>query len=180
VNTPSARGTQKEFSIIMTICTRFSRAFFLTLIIVFTGWHTVLVAQGNQRMIFLHCQMEGTKITLLHSRIAKGYAKATGVTQDGLGITYEVRSNNGALLWKDAMSNPIRKRFEYEDPDRPGKLKVKIVDLPQAEFTIRVPLFDDGAEILFFAPGENTVKNEVPSNRKMFARLRLPERSEEK
>jgi len=165
----------------MIIRGRTSQIFSLTVIILFFYSNNPAAAQVNERMIFLHCKMKGGTITLLNTTTGRGHVKSAGAAVNRMAMTCEVHSNSGALLWMDATNNPMKKRLEYEDPERPGMLKAKVVDLAEAEFTLRIPVVEGAAEVLLYAPAENVPgKKGATLSRKMLGRLRWPERREER
>jgi len=94
--------------------------------------------QGEQ-ILFLHLKITNNVISLMESTAATGHLKPT-ITAEKQGDLYlELTSTNSLPTWTDVVSDPLVRRYEYEDPDRPGQLKVKEVKVDQAEFTIRVP-----------------------------------------
>lgn len=95
-------------------------------------------SQGEQ-ILFLHLKITSNVVRLLDSKAVPGHLKAT-VTAEKPGDLYlELISTNSATLWTGFAPDPLVHRYEYEDPDHPGQLKVKEVKRNQAEFTIRVP-----------------------------------------
>jgi len=95
-------------------------------------------SQG-ERILFLHLKITNNVISLMESTAATGHLKPT-ITAEKQGDLYlELTSTNSLPVWTQVVPDPLSRRYEYEDPDRPGQLKVKEVKLDQAEFTVRVP-----------------------------------------
>jgi hypothetical protein len=102
------------------------------------------------KILFLHLKMKDNTITLEKSTIRSGIVKQKkGVEKKGE-IYYELLSSSNSLLWNGEMEDPIVKRFEYEDPDNPGQLKLKVVHLNEAYFTLRVPFKKEINHITFY------------------------------
>jgi hypothetical protein len=95
-------------------------------------------SQGEQ-ILFLHLKITNDVVSLVESTVVPGHLKVPIVSEKQGGLYLELTSTNSIPLWADVMADPRVRRYEYEDPDHPGQLKVKEVKLDQAEFTIRVP-----------------------------------------
>jgi hypothetical protein len=93
----------------------------------------------DQQILFLHLRLTNGVIHLVTSTAVPGHLKPA-VTGEKQGDLYlELISTNSLPVWSDVVPDPLVHRYEYEDPDHPGQLKVKEVKLDQAEFTVRVP-----------------------------------------
>jgi len=92
-----------------------------------------------EQILFLHLKITNGVIRLVESTAVPGHLKPA-VTAEKPGDLYlELNSTNRLPVWTDVVPDPLVHRYEYEDPDHPGQLKVKEVKLDQAEFTVRVP-----------------------------------------
>jgi len=97
------------------------------------------VAQGNSQVVFLHLKLKQGKLILLDRNVRGGSVKQSRAVQQYATWNYDVRSRSGEVLWSGTMRDPSLRRYEYEDPNEPGKLKGRHVDLDNAEFTVRIP-----------------------------------------
>jgi len=64
-------------------------------------------------------------------------------------IQYELLGESGVML-QGAITNPLVQRFEYEDPDNPGKLISKTVNWIEATVNLRVPYSAAIKELTFY------------------------------
>jgi hypothetical protein len=95
-------------------------------------------SQGEQ-ILFLHLKITNNVISLMESTAVTGHLKTTISSEKPGDLYLELTSTNSVPIWTNAVPDPLLRRYEYEDPDHPGQLKVKEVKLDQAEFTVRVP-----------------------------------------
>ena len=63
------------------------------------------------------------------------------------------------MLFQGRARDPLVERYEYEDPDEPGKIRVKEVRRESAEIVVRVPRKDEARVMRVYrrrpaAPGE--------------------------
>ena len=123
---------------------RIPRAVLLAIAIL-TTWGCL--ADETDHIVFLHLRLKDGVVTLVRSSVRPGQLK-TPIASDKKGeIHLELTATNGVSLWSEVMGDPTVQRFEYEDPDNPGKLKVKEVKVTEAEFTVRVPFYKDAKEL---------------------------------
>lgn len=107
-------------------------------------------AQGNSRVVFLHLKMRQGKVVLLDQTIRAGSLKQSRSAQHYATWTYDLVSSTGEILWSGTMRDPSFRRYEYEDPNEPGKIRSKQVLLDDVEFTVRVPHIDGGQRVQFY------------------------------
>lgn len=93
----------------------------------------------DEQILFLHLKITNDVISLVESTAVPGHLKVPIAAEKQGDLYLELASTNSVPIWTDVMPDPLVRRYEYEDPDHPGQLKVKEVKLDQAEFTIRVP-----------------------------------------
>lgn len=93
----------------------------------------------DEQILFLHLKITNDVVSLVESTAVPGHLKIPIAAEKQGELCLELTSTNGVPIWTDVMPDPLVRRYEYEDPDHPGQLKVKEVKLDQAEFTIRVP-----------------------------------------
>lgn len=96
-------------------------------------------AQPKNQILFLQFSMKGDTLTLIRSEVRPGIVKEQRSHEFRDGLKYAFRSANGALLLEGTLSDPSVRRYEYEDPENPGRIKSKDITFHNVEFTIRVP-----------------------------------------
>lgn len=104
---------------------------------------------NSERILFLHLIADSTGISLVDQLVVEGSLKRPQglVRSHGLGVA--VLDGNGAIQFEQIVKNPLIDVYEYEDPDNPGELKMKVVERDQAEFWVRVPLTQSTDRIRF-------------------------------
>jgi hypothetical protein len=110
-------------------------------LVLWPGLLLSLNVAGSQddQILFLHLKITNGVVRVVESTVVPGHLKPA-VTAEKPGDLYlELISTNRLTVWTGVVPDPLVRRYEYEDPDHPGQLKVKEVKLDQAEFTIRVP-----------------------------------------
>jgi hypothetical protein len=107
-------------------------------------------AQENSRIVFLHLKMRQGKVVLLDQTTRAGSLKQSRAAQQYATWTYDLVSPTGEVLWSGTMRDPSFKRYEYEDPNEPGKIRSKQVLLDDVEFTVRVPHIDSAQRVQFY------------------------------
>ena len=102
------------------------------------------------QIVFLHLRLNNGDLTLVESSIRPGTLKDRERPEQVGKLLYDVVSATGLPLWSGSTDDPSRRRYEYEDPENAGRLKVKFVVLDDVEFTVRVPLFAEARRVVFF------------------------------
>jgi len=108
------------------------------------------IAQDGARVVFLHLKLSHGTLTLLSQAVRSGSVKPSRGAQQYAAWTYDLLSSSGEVLWSGAMHDPSLKRYEYEDPARPGTLKSKQVLLDEVEFSVKVPDITGGSRLQFY------------------------------
>ncbi|MGA2800861.1 MAG: hypothetical protein ABSE97_00590 [Verrucomicrobiota bacterium] len=94
----------------------------------------------DEKILFLHLKITNNVISVVESTAVPGHLKVPIAAEKQGDLYLELISTNSSVpIWTDVMSDPLVHRYEYEDPDHPGQLKVKEVKVDQADFTIRIP-----------------------------------------
>jgi hypothetical protein len=122
-------GTKRNFT--MVVCG----------LALWLGWFSNLQAQEAQdpQILFLHLRLTNGVVHLIASTTVPGRLKPAIATEKPGDLYLELVSTNSLTVWSGVVSDPLVRRYEYEDPEHPGQLKAKEVKLDQAEFTVRVP-----------------------------------------
>ncbi len=110
-------------------------------VVLLPGLLLSLNAAGSQdeQILFLHLKITNGVVRLVDSNIVPGRLKPAVSAEKPGDLYLELISTNRLTVWTGVVPDPLVRRYEYEDPDHPGQLKVKEVKLDQADFTIRVP-----------------------------------------
>jgi len=95
--------------------------------------------KSEAQIVFLHLRMKNDTLTLVKSALRPGLVKQRRPVEKTGGIYYDVVSSSGKSLWQGVTGDPSQQRLEYEDPDHPGQLKIKYLELKVTEFTLRIP-----------------------------------------
>jgi hypothetical protein len=111
-----------------------------------------LQGQGNGEggILFLHMAMQGGTVRLVGSDVRPGTLKERAASLQSSRVIVEVLSANGTLLWSGSVPDPSVRRYEYEDPARPGTLVPVVVTREATEFSVRIPSLPDMDRVEFF------------------------------
>ena len=104
--------------------------------------------QATTRIAFLQLHIDSSGVRLEGATVVEGAIKQPRGESHRAGIFYEVVLKDRTVLTSDVVADPLIRRFEYEDPDQPGRLRSKIVELDEAVFTIRIPYQDAVAQVV--------------------------------
>jgi hypothetical protein len=108
-----------------------------------------LVHAQNQ-ILFLRLRIQNDSITMVRSNVRPGVLKqAMDFSKNGE-IEYQCQSAAGLLLLSSVINDPSVRRYEFEDPEQPGALRMKEVKLKDVEFTLRIPFREDIRRVEFF------------------------------
>ena len=138
-------------------------------------------AKTDDKFLFLHLQLKDGVITLIKSAAVPGVLKPQRRLDKPGAFQFDAESAAGVSLWSGAMNDPSIRRYEYADPDNPGAIKAKVVQLNQVEFTVRLPILKEAHHLSFYrmeaapanafaAPGAKS----TPLTKALIARIQLP------
>lgn len=122
--------------------------------------------EAPEKILFLHLKWKNDVVTIEKAVARPGHFKEHPARGD---VGLELLSADGATLWNTVIADPTIEHLEYEDPDHPGQLKVKIIQRAEAEFDLRVP-FHSGAKMISFSRGAKS----GAAGRKLLGTLDLP------
>jgi hypothetical protein len=112
-----------------------------------------LAAEGQTNngsgILFLHLKVTNQVVSLVEAKVRPGVLKP-GPEGDSTALFCELVTEAGTPLWKGSMPDPTVRHFEYEDAANPGKLQHRVVQLDEAEFTLRVPSLPEARRVDFF------------------------------
>ena len=105
--------------------------------------------EADERILFLHLKADSSGIRLIDYTLANGHLKKSKVPTRSHGVAFQVIDQAGENQFESIIENPLVKKYEYEDPNRPGELKMKVLQLDEAEFWVRVPMAESMDRIEF-------------------------------
>ena len=123
-------------------------------------------------IVFLHLRMKDGQVTLVKSSTAPGVLK-TPSEQPARAIQFTIENAAGAAVWTSTMDDPAVRRLEYTDPDAPGVIKSRIVQLDDVEFTIRVPQRKDGVKLAFYRGAGSPFAKQGAAEKKLIGTITL-------
>jgi len=136
------------------------------------------VAPQADQIVFLHLRRDAAGVTLLKTATRPGRLKPQPPGLNTGPLEYELASASDAVLATGRLLDPLLQRLEYEDPAQPGQLRQKIVERPEAQFTLRVPHHAAARLIRFYLRQPATPGLSAQSTREMIAEISLPLSSE--
>jgi hypothetical protein len=87
----------------------------------------------------------------------------------------EVATAGGQVLWTNNVADPSLRHLEYEDPDHPGEIIGKEIQLTNTEFTIRVPAFREADHVDFYL-SQSAITNTNPTGTNAAVNSSVPQR----
>jgi hypothetical protein len=122
-------------------------------------------SQGEQ-ILFLNLKITNDVVSLVGSTAVPGRLKVPIAAEKQGELYLELISTNSVPIWTDVMPDPLVRRYEYEDPDHPGQLKVKEVKMDQAEFTVRVPGRKEAKQLNIYRLDQPAAKSAASASNK--------------
>lgn len=127
-----------------------------TIFLLATLWWPAASAVGQTndgpKILFLHLKAQPDKtLKLVNSITRPGELKPPANTEFTDGIHYELLDTAGKSLWHAAIADPGRRIMEHADHSNAGKLKQAHVELPEAEFMVRVPVRTNAVRVEFYS-----------------------------
>lgn len=123
---------------------------------------------AQDKILFLRLQMQNDSITIVQSNIRAGVLKPVRDTGKAGGIEYQCRSSLGSLLSDGVIDDPSIRRYEFEDPAQPGKLRFKVAKLKDVRFTLRIPFKEEISHIEFYRIGSAGTNSRLQNGVKAF------------
>jgi hypothetical protein len=104
----------------------------------------------GSEIIFLHLRIDAGGVSLVDARTVPGHLKTPRTDQPRGELVYELVAGESEVLYTAGINDPLTLKFDYEDPDQPGRLKSKVVQLNETEFTVRVPAVAGATSVNFY------------------------------
>jgi hypothetical protein len=126
-----------------------------TIILLAALWWRASSAWGQTndgpKILFLHLKVQQDKtLKLVNSITRPGELKPPANTDIADGIHYELLDAAGKSLWHAVVADPSRRIVEHADPANATKLRQFHVELPEAEFMVRVPVRTNAVQVEFY------------------------------
>lgn len=115
-------------------------------------------AESSGQIAFLTVKVDPDGVTLLESRLVDGTVKERRAANRVTGLRYEMVSDQSQILSYDVIADPLIRHLEYEDPDQPGRLISKTIQLDEAVITIRVNYTDPTDRLKFYKVAQSADK----------------------
>jgi len=136
-----------------------------------------LRAEEDGKFLFLTLRSKDGVITVMKSAVVSDTLKPQrdSAKPDALRITLE--KTEGESAWSVAIDDPSVRRYEYEDPEQPGVIRVKEIKLKETEFIVRAPLVAGVRHLAVYRrepPAPGAKPSAAPTN-KMLVRYALPQ-----
>jgi hypothetical protein len=101
-------------------------------------------------IVFLRLHIDKDSISLIESIVVPGALKQPRAGSSYRDIYYEIESKTGSIIASGTVDDPLFRSVEYEDPDNPGTLKTKLIELSEADFVLRLNYKDDIEFVSFY------------------------------
>jgi hypothetical protein len=105
---------------------------------------------GGKGIAFLTVILSDDNVRLADWTVAEGALHPLRAGTRHGGLEYEAVTASGGIVWEGSLPDPLTRRIEYEDPDNPGQLKIKIITVDSARFVVRVPVDSTINRFLFY------------------------------
>lgn len=126
------------------------------------GANLVFAQESPPQILLLHLKLQSNQVSLVTAAFAPGRLKV--FPEHHAALDLEVATSSGQVLWTNIVADPSFRHLEYEDPDHPGQIISKEVQLTNAEFTVRVPVFRDAHHVNFHLTQSSAGTNAAGAN----------------
>jgi hypothetical protein len=136
-----------------------------------------LRAAQEEKFLFLTLRYKDGAITLVKSALVPGSLKPQRNSTRPEALHIALEKVAGEAAWSVVMEDPSLRRYEYEDPQQPGVIRLQEARLDEIEFIVRAP-FIAGVRQLGIYRLETPVpgaKAAVAPVKKLLVRIVLPQ-----
>jgi len=109
-------------------------------------------SDATNQFLFLTLRLKDGQVTLQKAQVVNGTLKPQLDSTDAAPLLVSLESTNGAVAWKLAIDDPSVHYYEYEDPQQPGQLKMKVAQDNDVEFVVRTPIKPGVRQIAIHRP----------------------------
>lgn len=126
----------------------------LLLVLLASSW-AAFAAEGQTNdgpgILFLNLKVEADRSVKLLSSVARpGVLKPSANADIFSGLHYDLLNKDGKSLWHAAIPDPTYRVLEHGDGSASRKLVQSRVELPNAEFMVRVPVLTNAVRVVFY------------------------------
>jgi hypothetical protein len=140
---------------------------------------SLIADDSTNQFLFLTLRLKDGTVTLEKAQKVSGRLKSQLDSTDAEPLLISLEKTSGEESWSVTIADPSIERLEYEDPDQPGALKSKVVQLDDVEFVVRAPLIVGVRQLAVYrkenkapSPGKSSPLNEA---KKLLVRVNLPD-----
>jgi hypothetical protein len=131
-----------------------------------------LSGQDNtNQFLFLRMRLKGQEISLVESSVVKGVLKPQRDSEQTERLVVALESDSEETQWSLTIADPGVRRLEYEDPEKPGTIRSKLVRIEDVEIVVRAPQLPGVRKVAVYRK-ENG--NQLGKGKKLLARVTLP------
>lgn len=137
----------------------------------------VQASDGTNQFLFLTLRLKGGAVTLEKASVVSGTLKPQQDSTDAEPLLVTLEQAEGEARWSLAIDDSSIQRYEYEDPQQPGALKSKLVQVDDVEFIVRAPLTPGVRHIAIYRKEKSiqpATAGESPPAKRLLARIELP------
>jgi len=131
----------------------------------------------TNQFLFLTLRLKSGVVTLEKALVVSGTLKPQRDSTEADLLLVTLEQGGGGACWSLAIDDPSVQRQEYEDPQQPGALRSKRVQVDDIEFVVRAPL-TVGARYIGVYRKEKGTQAATPGAsapaHKLLARIELP------
>lgn len=131
----------------------------VALLLLLVGAAPAPAAETNQvegaaaeKFLLLTLRYKGGELTLVSSKVVAGALKPQRNSTRPNCFLVQLESDVGGRIWSLTVDDPSVQRYEYEDPDQPGRLRGTEVRTDDVEFLVRVPVDARARQVAIFRP----------------------------
>ena len=98
--------------------------------------HTATAQSEQDKFFFLTFRLTNGVVTLVKSEVKPGTLKPQRDSTRAVALRFVLEKAEDEGLWSRRIDDPSVQRLEYEDPDHPGEIQSKTVQLDDVEFIV--------------------------------------------
>ncbi len=142
------------------------------------GFRTATAQPEQDKFFFLTFRLKAGVVTLVKSQVMPGTLKPQRDSTRAVALRFVLEKAEDQPLWSRRVDDPSVQRLEYEDPDHPGEIRSKVVQLDDVEFIVRAPYRKEVRHVAIYreelsppVAGEKA----APPRKQLLVRIPLPQ-----
>ena len=139
--------------------------------------HTATAQSEQDKFFFLTFRLTNGVVTLVKSEVKPGTLKPQRDSTRAVALRFVLEKAEDEGLWSRRIDDPSVQRLEYEDPDHPGEIQSKTVQLDDVEFIVRAPYRKEVRHVAIYREElQPAVAGEkaAPPKKELLVRIPLP------